>query len=192
MWGGAAAVVSRFPEAGESIYFPRLYICMLKSCSAFVGRIYLGCIFYLTEQSAGRGLSVKEKATSSRLPPSFYATVPSLAQSIREARAGFLPRCAEWWRVAPGRSPLRLGCQARWREGPSTRRETLSARGATHISPHVTDLNIDNDFKGGKLHILLYPQMPRSSSNKPWRRGTIAGQSDGKGAGDRGVLERWL
>lgn len=164
----------------------------VKKLQRLCGQDLSGLHFLLDRAECRRGLSVKEKATSSRLPPSFYATAPSLAQSIREARAGFLPRCAEWWRVAPGRSPLRLGCQARWREGPSTRRETISARGATHISPHVTDLNIDNDFKGGKLHILLYPQMPRSSSNKPWRRGTIAGQSDGKGAGERGVLERWL
>lgn len=35
-----------------SIYFLWLNICMLKRRSSFVGRIYQGRVFYLTEQSA--------------------------------------------------------------------------------------------------------------------------------------------
>lgn len=50
---GVVAIVSEFLMEEMSIYFPRLNICMLKRRSSFVGRIYLGRVSHLTEQSAG-------------------------------------------------------------------------------------------------------------------------------------------
>lgn len=62
----------------------------------------------------------------------------------------------------PPHAPLHAGCQARGGSPPRpapppTRRETISARGTKHISHHVTDLNIDNDFKGEKVAHPLIP-----------------------------------
>lgn len=66
---------------------------------------------------------------------------------------------------ATGQVPLRGGCQARCARSPPppTCRETSSARGTKRISHHVTGLNIDNDFKGGKV---AHPLIPANAAER--------------------------
>lgn len=62
----------------------------------------------------------------------------------------------------------------------------------------ITDLNIDNDFKGGKLHILLYPQMPPANAAELFKQALeveeqeLPGQMRRELERERGVLQGWL
>ena len=131
-----------------SIYFPRLNICMLKRRSSFVD--LSGMHFLLdTEQAVGWGCPVKDKATSLALSSHLFIRHSPLSG---ETRARLLRPWAE------GGQRAQAACRRLRRAGPpmpplcSGLGRPFSARGTKHINipHHVTDLNIDNDFKREK------------------------------------------
>lgn len=177
-------IVSWFPEGGDVYLLSLPEHLHVKKAQFLCGQDLSDPHFLLDRAECWRGVQVKNKATSGDLPSHLIVTVPSLTASTVPGRSGgggvvsvTLCRVAAGGRAQiPRPAAGSVGCEARELKAvplepvrsPYLERQ-FSARGTKHIniSPHVTDLNIDNDFKGKKkLHVLLYLQMLPSSSNK--------------------------
>lgn len=203
---GVAVIVSWFPEGGDVYLLSLPEHLHVKKAQFLCGQDLSDPHFLLDRAECWRGVQVKDKATSGDLPSHLIVTVPSLTASTVPGRPGggggvvsvTLCRVAAGGRAQiPRPAAGSVGCEAQELKAvplepvrsPYLERQ-FSVRGTKHIniSPHVTDLNIDNDFKGKKkLHVLLYLQVLPSSSNKHRQRGTIANQSDVKGEEGRWV-----
>lgn len=181
---GVTVIVSWFPEGGDVYLLSLPEHLHVKKAQFLCGQDLSDPHFLLDRAECWRGVQVKNKATSGDLPSHLIVTVPSLTASTVPGRPGgwgggfcdTVQSGGGWQGADPTPRRGQRGLRGTGAQGGAIRacpfpylERQFSARGTKHIniSPHVTDLNIDNDFKGKKkLHILLYLQMLLSSSNK--------------------------